>query len=76
MDEVSYFGYYTTQIGSAAKYVVTTPQKEPIFPSGIMYKDKNYRLVKYFRVASQGLLVKFYAWADSQNIETDIKLNP
>lgn len=74
MDDVSFYGMYSTMIGTTNVSILTKPQDNPRFPPGIFYRDNNYRFVRYYRTSTPSQKSNLYEWAKDSNIETDIQL--
>lgn len=74
MDDVLYYGMYSTMIGTTNVSLLTKPQDSARFPPGIFYKDNNYRFIRYYRASTPSQKANLYQWAQDSNIETDIQL--
>ena len=75
MDDVKYYGLYSTIVGTTNVSILTEAQEEPRFPPGIFYNENRYRFIRYYRASSPSQVNNLYEWAKKSNIETNINLN-
>jgi len=75
MDDVKYYGLYSTIVGTTNVSILTEAQEEPRFPPVIFYNENRYRFIRYYRASSPSQVNNLYEWAKKSNIETNINLN-
>ena len=75
MDNVSYYGLYSTMIGAVSVSIMSVAQDSNRFPPGIFYNESSYRFIRYYRASTPSQIVNLLNWAEDSNIEINVTLN-
>lgn len=74
MDNVRYYGLYSTMVGSVSVSLLSEPQDSTRFPPGIFYNDASWRFVRYYRASTPSQVKNLEQWAQDSNIEIGVTL--
>jgi hypothetical protein len=67
-----FYGIYEC---SGAESFATVPQDDLLFPPGVLYKNRAYRLSRTFQVNTPHQKQEFEEYCTRNNIESDVNLS-